>query len=220
MLASESDLTVVAEATNGLEALELCRLHRPDLVLMDVRMPKLDGLGATRAIKEECPQTSVLMVTSHEDPGYLLEAVRAGAAGYVLKEAPRQQLLSALRRVLQGDSPLNQELAMRLLRQVAAEENVRRQEETASAPEATANNGHQRSPPESLTGLLSPREFEVLRLIVAGRTNRQIAQDRLLGYSTVKGHVQRMIAKLGVSDRTQAAVRATGSGLLPEQSGK
>ncbi len=85
MLAREPDLEVIGEAENGREALELCRKLRPDLVLMDVRMPEMDGLGATRAIKEECPTTSVLMVTSHENPDYLLSAIRAGAAGYVLK---------------------------------------------------------------------------------------------------------------------------------------
>ncbi len=106
-----------------------------------------------------------MMVTSHEDPGYLLDAIRAGAAGYVLKEASKQQLLSAVCGVLQGDSPLNQELAMRLLRQVVAEEAARRQVETVSAPEATAKNGPQLSPPEAHAGVLSAQETEVLRLI-------------------------------------------------------
>ncbi len=105
-----------------------------------------------------------MMVTSHEDPGYLLDAIRAGAAGYVLKEASKQ-LLSAVCGVLQGDSPLNQELAMRLLRQVVAEEAARRQVETVSAPEATAKNGPQLSPPEAHAGVLSAQETEVLRLI-------------------------------------------------------
>src|ERR671932_2860326 len=100
MLAGQPDLEVIGEAENGREALELCRLHSPDLVLMDVRMPEMDGLAATRAIKEECPTTSILMVTTHESPDYLLDAIRAGAAGYVLKDGTKQQLVSAVRGVL------------------------------------------------------------------------------------------------------------------------
>src|SRR3712207_2003647 len=121
MLAREPDLEVVGEAKDGEEALELCRSLRPDLVLMDVRMPKMDGLAATREIKAEHPATVVLIVTTHESPDYLMDAVKAGAAGYVLKEAPRTQLINAIRRALCGESPINQELAMRLLRRLADE---------------------------------------------------------------------------------------------------
>ena len=113
MLASEPDLTVVGEAENGREALELCRELRPDLVLMDVRMPQMDGLQATRAIKGELPATDVLVVTTHENPEYLLEALKAGAAGYVLKDAPKRQLVNVIRRVTNGESPLNQEPTVR-----------------------------------------------------------------------------------------------------------
>src|ERR671932_1191406 len=121
MLDREPDLEVIGEAKNGREAVELCRELRPDLVLMDVRMPEMDGLEATRAIKEELPQTSVLVVTTYDNPDYLFEAVEAGAAGYVLKDAPKRQLLGAVRRALNGESPLNQELAMQLISRFASE---------------------------------------------------------------------------------------------------
>src|ERR687893_836220 len=121
MLAKEQDLEVVGQAKDGQEALELCRDLRPDLVLMDVRMPVMDGLEATRRIKEEMPRVGVVMVTMHENPDYLFEAIKAGAAGYVLKDASGERLLGAVRRTLEGESPLNQELAMRLLVRLARE---------------------------------------------------------------------------------------------------
>ena len=121
MLSGEDGIEVIAEANDGQQALDVCRELRPDLVLMDVRMPVMDGLQATRKIKQEMPKTSVMMVTMHENPDYLFEAVKAGAAGYVLKDASGERLLSAVRRTLEGESPLNQELAMRLLKRLARE---------------------------------------------------------------------------------------------------
>ncbi len=110
MLQREPGIEIVGEARNGREAVELCRSLRPDLVLMDVRMPEMDGLEATRAIKRELPETGVLMVTMHENRDYMLEATKAGAAGYVLKDAPRNELLSAVRRVL-GNEPSNSQVS-------------------------------------------------------------------------------------------------------------
>lgn len=208
MLTGEPDLTVVGEAQNGREALEMCRKLHPDLVLMDVRMPGMDGLAATRAIKKERPGVIVLMVTAFEDPEHLLEAIKAGAAGYVLKHATRHELLKAVRGVLQGESPLNQELAMRLLQRLAGEVDQR--------PEPAPGAANKRQE-ERLTETLSARELDVLRLLAQGKTNRQIAQDLYLSLSTVKTHLERLTAKLKVSDRTQAAVRAIELGLLPER---
>src|ERR687891_2904824 len=121
MLSGEDGIDVIAEANDGQQALNVCRELKPDLVLMDVRMPVMDGLEATRKIKAEMPKTSVMMVTMHENSDYLFEAVKAGAAGYVLKDASGERLLSAVRRTLDGESPLNQELAMRLLVRLARE---------------------------------------------------------------------------------------------------
>ena len=209
VLAGEEDLEVVGEATDGQEALRMCRSLEPDLVLMDVRMPKSDGLQATRAIKEEMPEVSVVMVTMHENPDYLLEAIKAGAAGYILKDAEGERLVGAVRRTLSGESPLAQELAMQLLVRMANET------EKDDQPSPGADKRQ-----ESLPGGITQREVEVLRLLAQGRTNPEIAQELEISRGTVKIHVQHIIAKLGVSDRTQAAVRAIELGLLqPETSG-
>jgi DNA-binding NarL/FixJ family response regulator len=244
MLSGEDGLEVIAEANDGQQALVLCRELRPDLVLMNVRMPVMDGLQATRKIKDEMPNTSVMMFTMHENPDYLFEAVKAGAAGYVLKDASGERLLSAVRRTLEGESPLNQELAMRLLKRLARE---RREEGSgggpgvtsgeppedapervtrevvdgplATRPGATRSGAHEDGsggPAQSRCAAqiesLTPREVEVLKLLSQGQTNPQIAQNLLFSVSTVKAQVRSILSKLGVSDRTQAAVRAIESG--------
>jgi DNA-binding NarL/FixJ family response regulator len=195
LLSGEPGLEVVGEASTGLEPIELCRSLAPDLILMDVRMPEMDGITATRRIKDEQPGVSVLIVTMHENPDYLLEALDAGAAGYVLKDAPAERLINAVHRTLDGESPLNQELATRLLRQLA--------EEKLDTPSHTPPKHH-----EPLEDALTPRETEVLGLLTTGQTNQQIAQTLTISKGTAKVHVERIIRKLGVSDRTQAAVRA------------
>jgi two-component system response regulator DegU len=200
MLADEPDIEVIGEASNGREALLLCSRLRPDLMLMDVRMPEMDGLAATREIKERYPSVSVLVVTMHENPDYLLEALKAGAAGYVLKDAPRDEVVAAVRRVREGESPLDPELAARLLRRLASE--------GAGRGEARGRRG------QAPMDVLTPRELEVMGLMRLGRTNRQIAQDLVISLGTAKNHVEHIIAKLGVSDRTQAVVRALELGIL------
>ena len=209
MLDRHPDMEIVGEAENGLEALELCRSSRPDLVLMDVRMPKMNGLQATEAIKQEFPQTSVLIVTSHEDPDYLFEAIKAGCAGYVLKEAGQEELTTAIQKVLDGESLLDPQLSAQLLRRMV-DEAQKKNEKPAEAP--------LEEPGEApLSNPLSPREVGVLRLVVKGQTNRQIGQNLLISLGTVKAYVRRIIEKLEVSDRTQAAVRAVELGLLPPE---
>ena len=225
MLSDEEGLSVIAEAVNGQEALSLCRQHRPDLVLMDVRMPVMDGLEATRKIKQEMPKTSVVMVTMHENPDYLFEAVKAGAAGYVLKDAPGERLLGAVRRTLEGESPLNQELAMRLLLRLAREREGGQQKVQKKVPEGGTPQASDPARPrrgrdhtrETIDGQLenlTPREVEVLKLLSQGQTNPQIARSLLFSVSTVKAHVRSILTKLAVSDRTQAAVKAIGVGLI------
>jgi DNA-binding NarL/FixJ family response regulator len=193
MLMGDPGLEIVGEAANGHDAIARCSELRPDLILLDVRMPELDGMAATRLIKQESPETSVLIVTMHETPEYLLEAMRAGAAGYVLKDATRAELLAAVRQVLRGEQVLNGALAARLLQRMV---------HTASP--AGAQDGPR----------LTARELDVLRLLVQGKTNREIAAALTVSAGTVKIHVEHIIAKLAVSDRTQAAVRAVELGLI------
>jgi DNA-binding NarL/FixJ family response regulator len=193
MLSRERGLEVIGEAATGREAVSLCRRLRPDLVLMDVRMPELDGLAATRAIKEEHPRIGVIIVTMHEDPDYLFEALKAGAAGYLLKGASRREIVTAVRQVLRGESLLQPDLATQLLRRLASDARA------------------QPAPPQVD---LTARELDVLRLLAGGQTNREIARSLVVSLSTVKSHVEHIIRKLDVSDRTQAAVRAIALGLV------
>ena len=236
LLSGEDGIEVIAEANDGRQALDICRDLKPDLVLMDVRMPVMDGLEATKKIKQEMPQTSVLMVTMHENPDYLFEAVKTGAAGYVLKDASGERLLSAVRGTLEGESPLDQELAMRLLKRLAREsrseggsggtsreppEDATEEadgegdEPLATHPVVTRSGAHQAGTGGSAQSRgtaqiesLTPREVEVLKLLSQGQTNPQIAQNLLFSVSTVKAQVRSILSKLEVSDRTQAAVRA------------
>ena len=200
LLEDAPDIEVVGEAANGQEALLLCSRLAPNLVLMDVRMPEMDGLAATREIKQRHPEISVMMLTMHENPDYLLEALKAGASGYVLKDGLRQEVVSAVRRVREGESSLDPELAARLLRRLATEEGGRGE---ARLPEGGI-------PAEVLT----PRELEVLGLVQLGRSNREVAEELFISRGTVKRHIENIMTKLGVSDRTQAVVRALQLGIL------
>jgi DNA-binding NarL/FixJ family response regulator len=209
ILGKDAALEVVGEAEDGLQALDLCRELRPCLVLMDVSMPGMDGIEATKKIKAEFPLTSVLVLTAHVDEAILMRAVRAGAARYLLKGDDPRRLLEAVRAVLAGETPLDQGLAMRLLRRLGDEVDARapnRSSEPQASPE---------QPVASLAKPLTPRETEVLGRLAAGETNRQIAQGLHLSLSTVKRHLEHILAKLGVSDRTQAAVKAIELGLRP-----
>jgi DNA-binding NarL/FixJ family response regulator len=204
ILSREEDMEVVGEASTGSEALRLCRNLRPELVLMDVEMPEMDGLSATRQLKEELPTISVLILTAHDNPDYMLEAVQAGAAGFLLKESALQHVASAVRTLMNGEPLLDQELAVRLLRRLSP------QVEEAGSREAQVDEELRAKMLEALTD----RELEILDLLSSGMSNQQIAQQLFLSLSTVKTHVHRIISKLEVSDRTQAAVRAIRLGLV------
>ncbi len=212
MLARQPDLEVVGEATNGQEALELCRRLQPDLVLMDVRMPEMDGLAATHAIKQEFPTIIVLIVTSYQNFDYLLEAIKVGAAGYILKDATQHELTTTVRKVLSGESLLDPQLVTQVLKQLGG----KAQEEEEKSAEPTHKPPEKREEP-LLPETFTSREVEVLRLLVRGQTNREIAQNLLLSVSSVKLHLRSLIKKLGVSDRVQAAVRAVELGLIPPE---
>jgi DNA-binding NarL/FixJ family response regulator len=199
MLVDQPDFEVVGEAASGQEALSLCSRLHPDIVLMDVRMPDMDGIRTTEQIKRRHPKISVLMVTMHDNPDYLLEALNAGAAGYVLKDASQDQVVAALRRVSEGESPLDPALAARLVKRLDTKAGGR------------SDPAGRRDP---LVQPLTSRELEVLRLMTLGHSNPEIAEELVISIGTVKNHVEHIIAKLGVSDHTQAVVRALELGLL------
>lgn len=205
MLSNVEGLRIVGEASNGREAVEACGNLRPDLMLMDVRMPEMDGLAATREIKKRWPKVGVLILTVHENQDYLLEALKAGAAGYVLKDAPRTQLVASVRSVLNGESALDQKLATQLLQRLASD--LPAQTKSSAKPK-----------PSDSSETLTPRETEVLQLLAHGLSNQEVSRELVVSVGTAKNHVQHIISKLGVSDRTQAVVRGLELGIitLPE----
>ena len=195
ILDSEDDLEVVGEAATGREAVALARRLRPEVVLMDIRMPELDGIEATRQVTAlgGDPPTRILMLTTFDLDEYVFDALRAGASGFLLKDVRADQLAAGVRMVTAGDALLAPSITRRLI------------EEFAGGPS-----------PDHRPGLdeLTPRELEVLRLMAAGRSNAEIASDLVIGESTVKTHVARVLMKLGVRDRVQAVVAAYEAGVV------
>lgn len=195
ILESEPDLTVVAEADTGRAAVALCADHRPDVVLMDLRMPELDGIEATRQLHEAGSHARVLVLTTFDTDEYIYAALRAGASGFLLKSAPPDRLVEAVRQVHAGESLLTPTITRRLI------------EEFISRP------GPREETDATLAGL-TEREREVLSLIAHGRSNGEIARDLFVSEATVKTHVNRILAKLGARDRTQAVIAAYEFGLV------
>ncbi len=196
ILGAESGIDVVGEATNGLEAIEAVRQLRPEVVLMDIRMPELDGLEATRRLLADGAQpTRILILTTFDLDEYVYEALRAGASGFLLKDTPPEQLVTAIEVIAAGDALLAPAVTRRMI-----EEFVRR---------PTPNP----DPPPGLEEL-TPRELEVLKLMARGLSNAEIATELYLGETTVKTHVARVLGKLNLRDRVQAVVLAYESGLV------
>jgi DNA-binding NarL/FixJ family response regulator len=191
ILESEPDLEVVGEAGDGAEALERVAVLHPHVVLMDIRMPRVDGLEATRRL---AGRTRVLILTTFDIDEYVYEALRAGASGFLLKDAGADQLVAGIRVVAQGDSLLAPSVTRRLI------------EQFAQRPPPNAR-------PDTVTELTA-RELEVLRLLARGLSNAEIAQELIIGDATVKTHVARLLQKLGLRDRVQAVVLAYESGLI------
>ena len=195
ILDAEPDLEIAAEASDGLEALAAVDKFTIDVALMDIRMPNLDGIEATRRLVERSPATHVLMLTTFDLNEYVYEALRAGAAGFLLKDAPPEQLVDAIRVVAAGESLLAPSITRRVI-----EAFVRRPPPREGLPEQVSS--------------LTAREVEVLRLIASGRSNAEIATELFLGETTVKTHVARILQKLGLRDRVQAVVLAYETGLV------
>ena len=190
----EDDLEVVGEAGDGQECLRLVAAHAPDVVLMDIRMPRMDGVEATRQLVRAGSPTRVLVLTTFDLDEYVYDALRAGASGFLLKDAPREQLVTAVRTVARGEALLAPAITQRLIERFIARPTPAR-----AAP---------------ALGELSSREIEVLRLLARGLSNAEIAGELFLGEATVKTHLARIFTKLDLRDRVQAVVFAYESGLV------
>lgn len=197
MFESAPGFRVLGEAANGVEAVERAAALDPDVVLMDLRMPVLDGVAATRRLRAEQPAVRVIVLTTFDDDEEVFAALRAGAAGYLLKDASSAQLVDAVHAAARGEAVLQPSVAAKVVAQFA------RLTAEPAAPR-----------PQPLVVPLSERELEVLRLLAGGRSNREIAAALFLAEGTVKNHVTSVLGKLDARDRTQAALRARDLGLL------
>ncbi len=195
LIDAQPDLTVVGQAVDGLEALALARDLRPDLIVIDIKMPVCDGLEATRLIRAELPDARIVILTVHDEDEKLFEAIRAGAIGYVLKDTNAADFLRAVRGALGGEAALPPKLAARLLKEFAR-----------LAKRVPAD-----TPPASSSDL-TPREHEVLNLIAAGATDKEIASQLALSLHTVKSHVRSILSKLHAANRRQAVTLAARQG--------
>jgi DNA-binding NarL/FixJ family response regulator len=195
LLADEPDIEVVAEASNGVEAVAAAARVSPHVVLMDIRMPELDGLEATRRILAADPASRILILTTFDLDEYVYRALLAGASGFVLKDDPPEQLITAVRTVAGGDALLSPSVTRRVI--------------------ARFTRQHHQEPPKAL-GTLTPREMDVFRLITRGLSNAEIGRELFISDTTVKTHVTRLLQKLDLRDRAQAIVLAYQSGLFED----
>lgn len=196
LLSVQPEFEVVGEAANGEEATRMAVNLQPKVVLMDVRMPILDGVAATRWLRASLPDCKVIVLTTFDDDDYVFEGLRAGAVGYLLKDAPSEKLFEAIRAAARGESFLQPSVAAKVVAEFAR-----------LAEQAPVR-------PQPLSNPLSEREMEILRLMANGATNRQIAGQLVIAEGTVKNHVTSILGKLGVNDRTQAALKAKELGLV------
>ncbi|MFA5308663.1 MAG: response regulator transcription factor [Dehalococcoidales bacterium] len=192
LLKLERDIDVIGLASDGAEAVRLVAEKAPDLVLMDLKMPVMNGIEATGQIRTEYPAVKVLVLTTYDDDEWVLDAIRAGASGYLLKDTSREEVVKAIRGTVAGKTYVDPSVAGKVLRQASS---------------------HQNQPTTLITDILTERETEVLRLIARGLSNADIADKLYLSEGTVRNHVSAILAKLGVADRTRAAVLAIQHGL-------
>lgn len=191
----QPDITVVAESESGVEAVRLAREYVPDVVLMDLVMPGMDGVEATRQVKDISPRTQIIILTSYHEDEHIFPALQAGAVSYLLKDVRAVELVEAIRKASRGEATLHPRVASRLIKQFSNEEPDR----------------------STLFTQLTDREGEVLTLIARGFTNQKIADELVISIGTVKGHVSNILSKLHLADRTQAAVYAWQQGIVKRE---
>lgn len=192
LLKLEPDIQVVGTAEDGATAVEMVEKEKPDLVLMDLKMPVLNGVEATRQIRAKHPEVKILVLTTYNDDEWVFDAIKAGASGYLLKDTPRDELIKAIKGTVSGKTYVDPSIAGKVLDQVSS---------------------RQTQPTTLITSKLTDREIDILRLIARGFSNTDISERLFLSEGTVRNHVSAILAKLGVSDRTQAAVIAIQHGL-------
>ncbi|MCB8948913.1 MAG: response regulator transcription factor [Ardenticatenaceae bacterium] len=197
LLSVHDDLQVVGEASNGQEAIDAVAKLAPDVVLMDLRMPVLNGVAATKQITESAPNSRVIVLTTFDDDDYVFDGLRAGAVGYLLKDVPSAKLVEAIRAAARGESFLQPSVAAKVVAEFSRMSGAK-----------TAD------PQEELVEPLSERELEILGVLATGASNREIANQLYITEGTVKNHVTNILGKLGVRDRTQAALKAKEMGLI------
>jgi DNA-binding NarL/FixJ family response regulator len=210
LLSLQQGIEVIGSAADGQEAVEQAVALHPDVILMDVRMPALDGVAATAQILRQTPDCQIVMLTTFDDDEYVFEALHAGASGYLLKDLPAERLAQAIQAVHQHIYQLDPAVASRLVASAIMPKG--QQKDHAATPASSSSGG---APPASLNKAgLTERESEVLRLIAQGATNREIAEQLVISEGTVKNHISNILGRLGLRDRTQAAIFARENGLL------
>jgi DNA-binding NarL/FixJ family response regulator len=197
LLDSRQNIQVVGEAGDGIEAIQAARDTLPDVILMDIEMPRCDGLEATRSIKREMPHVKIVILTVSDDDHNLFEAIKIGAQGYLLKDLEPYQLYDLLDSISRGEAPLSGVVAARILKEF-----IRSDQAPAEATEVIDE--------------LTPREIDILELVVEGKTNKEIAQERSISENTVKIHLRNILEKLHLQNRIQAAVYAVRQGLVED----
>lgn len=197
LLSVHKDIQVVGQAVNGQDAVDQALKLRPDVILMDMQMPVLNGIGATRRLKQSLPECRVIVLTTFDDKETIFDALRAGAVGYLLKDVGSAQLADSIRRTARGDSILDPSVAAKVVQEFSR---------VSSLVGGTSS--------EVLPEPLSDREIELLRLIASGLSNKEIGETLFITEGTVKNHITHILGKLGVRDRTQAALKAKEIGLI------
>ncbi len=197
LLSVHKDIQVVGQAVNGQDAVEQALKLRPDVILMDMQMPVLNGIGATQRLKQSLPECRVIVLTTFDDKETIFDALRAGAVGYLLKDVGSAQLADSIRRTARGDSILDPSVAAKVVQEFSR---------VSSLVGGTSS--------EVLPEPLSEREIELLRLIASGLSNKEIGETLFITEGTVKNHITHILGKLGVRDRTQAALKAKELGLI------
>lgn len=196
ILKTKSDIDVVGEATNGIEAVQAAKVLKPDVILMDISMPQMNGVEATRLIKKERPHIGIVALTMHDDDPTIFDLVRAGVNGYLLKDSDSVDIVKAIRSIYKGESMIHPYIAKKILQEFSLKEEKPKEKKQLDA--------HQ----------LSAREVEVLQGVAAGKTNKEIAGDLSLSEKTIKNHVRNIFHKMQVYDRTEAAIKGIKEGII------